>query len=1240
MSILSLDRFRTLEELEHFFEDILNSESKPKVFGLIDFDEEDYTCITKIIRECIFEVEEFSTGSLAISTFLVWTGILKYNGNFWAHVYEVLNIPFEEIAVQRKLGEIFLSTLRQHDMMFFTGGLRYVTPVLAHGCVANVYIDDYFNFIYNLYKKELSGDDLSFANVQPIVEQWRRESQNLMARNTLEELIEREAKLTRTLELFPLYETLGKLTELRKALSQSQLVDELIANLNDYIKKKKDFDDLFSKINEILEIFSKKSELCMKIEQLDLEILKRLLIMEEYIKDNTQATNLKFVRMSTSSKSIIDLVNINNQIANEVLKNLREELSKKRAESLSDFEEKLKNVYPGEIIEGLQFLEKQKELRKKINDLEQERLQRYSHQDLHDMTNCLPVIFNYEMNMQLIKEELQSIQNEIANHELINIRTNNLLSLLPEPVRIFILQGREVAERFIYESLNLLKRIVRSERIEDINLPSRLKTRIKESLEQKLSLAMTNTVRYIVRTTRNFNRYQEDENLYEESDKPHSRFRKPTMRLDPTGKSIQVILPEQVICDCDKLGTWEFKIKGDNIILGTKQLRYRRAGDMYRTKAIIEHLAKPCENYEFLIEDMDSHIEIKKWVLKLNRDYMLFSPEMKLIIGDEIPEKYDTIYLVTKAGCKVIPDIVIEREQLIAGWNDYEYTCLNLRDVESIILEKDGKTFGRLERMINTEPQLHGVKIVEWISLDGKQIYSTFSPSFVFSIRKDEDIRLYYINLVDETGQVISKPVKELIGQGFAGRTIEIPLSLLTKQMYGSFRLSLIKDMVPIWNQEFVLVPNLTVSLERYFSNNNESDSEILLKSDIPFKVTDIDKNVQLEGSDLVKILRTDRQRENVNLTVEFYNSIDRAKMIYETTFNLNVPRINWKFSEDEEWTTTPKEVWFDDLRSFQVKLPSYLLKTKPFLYLGSTDFYITGKRIGDDVVKFNLQEMTDILYELHSQEKVTTTGLYLGFKDENKNIIGQVLVANIRLLWEVKSFLIEISTDNPPVLHIQWKDLGKATDRVLSIRKLNKEFPEWRWKIKDGEYALNFENYLEQIEPGKYVFQFEIEDPWRDSGMEPSIRSSFIVQLVNPKKIIEEVVKGIKRIRILDIEGVESESEELPTNAQYWIQDIEPLVEDSLTGRRFRGRLCSQQRKDILDNSFWNFTVNWNSLLNGKFRITEIEDSQGDGIMYCKKCKSLFSDHREHEKCNKEGYVILPDGLLITLREEEHAQA
>lgn len=78
-------------------------------------------------------------------------------GNFWRNLSEILKLPLSENK-RVKLGQIFLATLRKYNLYEIQkhkDSNEYVQNILAHCIVPEKYLENYFEFLYSFYDRNL-----------------------------------------------------------------------------------------------------------------------------------------------------------------------------------------------------------------------------------------------------------------------------------------------------------------------------------------------------------------------------------------------------------------------------------------------------------------------------------------------------------------------------------------------------------------------------------------------------------------------------------------------------------------------------------------------------------------------------------------------------------------------------------------------------------------------------------------------------------------------------------------------------------------------------------------------------------------------------------------------------------------------------------------------------------------------------------------------------------------------------
>ena len=133
---------------------------KKKLVGDINITDEEYELLKQYFcKKCNTLIN--SSSHLIIdpifATALVQIGIKNYDGNFWGHVGDVLQISHLRSNWQTWIGESFLSTLQRYNKLALESNEK-VNNILMHGLVSDHYSNDLFEFLFAYYRIDLERD--------------------------------------------------------------------------------------------------------------------------------------------------------------------------------------------------------------------------------------------------------------------------------------------------------------------------------------------------------------------------------------------------------------------------------------------------------------------------------------------------------------------------------------------------------------------------------------------------------------------------------------------------------------------------------------------------------------------------------------------------------------------------------------------------------------------------------------------------------------------------------------------------------------------------------------------------------------------------------------------------------------------------------------------------------------------------------------------------------------------------
>ena len=132
-----------------------------KLIGDIPIDDNEYLLLktySKNIYSYIVDFEDsHETIDLLFSVALVQVGLREYDGNYWNHVEEFLDV--DKLATYHKtwIGQSYLNTLKYYNKIYIPidNRVKYVDNILLYTFIANKQVNDFFLFFYKYYEIDL-----------------------------------------------------------------------------------------------------------------------------------------------------------------------------------------------------------------------------------------------------------------------------------------------------------------------------------------------------------------------------------------------------------------------------------------------------------------------------------------------------------------------------------------------------------------------------------------------------------------------------------------------------------------------------------------------------------------------------------------------------------------------------------------------------------------------------------------------------------------------------------------------------------------------------------------------------------------------------------------------------------------------------------------------------------------------------------------------------------------------------
>lgn len=149
---------KTLSPEQKLLKRIKREVTKVKYLGDINIDDEEYKILIKRLKTVALSVTLTSAkkNDLLFAVALVQVGIRYYNGRYWPHISDILDMKIDGNK-QRLLGDRFHYTLKVNNKLVGEPN-AIVNNILMHCYVTNHYATDLFEFLFAYYQKDLNRD--------------------------------------------------------------------------------------------------------------------------------------------------------------------------------------------------------------------------------------------------------------------------------------------------------------------------------------------------------------------------------------------------------------------------------------------------------------------------------------------------------------------------------------------------------------------------------------------------------------------------------------------------------------------------------------------------------------------------------------------------------------------------------------------------------------------------------------------------------------------------------------------------------------------------------------------------------------------------------------------------------------------------------------------------------------------------------------------------------------------------
>lgn len=881
-------------------------------------------------------------------------------------------------------------------------------------------------------------------------------------------------------------------------------------------------------------------------------------------------------------------------VSKQELFQYKEQLSKLK-EEIAGYKMKLVKLGKGKLEDGLEELVQQRNIRREIEAIKREIS---SQIDIDVLLDSLLLIEEHP-DEDSLHVSLTEVQKQKLELERKMERSKKPLYSLNESTRTFLIQGGDISEKFVFNSLLLMQKLDQGdEKINGITLPSR----IARSMEKWW--------------------HQQGKSMLAAAQQPWSwreagdiTLRRPVIRLDTLERSLKVELPQQPVKEATGA---VFVIRGKSGAEWKKDVFIKKTKDgQFRTEPVILELERPESVYyfEFKCGEINRCWEING--LGGDKLCLLFNLRGELIEKEQLPT--GDVYLVAPAGSSIQPvQVIKEQERLTGRWSGYEYWYLHLDDVELVLVEsKTGVSI--LKRKGELEPKLlGGNRITVLRTKDNTPVYLGKLPELVFSLPDPEELYLYGVRL-DYLGGSLYLPLENLRKVICGGKDVYVPLAAVAGDVNGLCTVSLILRQNVIWTENCIVIPSTELRFDQDIychQMGKKEKGQLEISSECPFNFFVHPPAAILESSAYKVLIEFDTRQQQLSGEICYYVQEGQN---FRLEVCVDIPSVRWRKGETDTWKAEVEEIWHEDLGEVQLRLPPFI---SGLVTLALEDHrQVISRPIKKELVVIDLRQFSDALRE--SNQAIQT--LLLFFED---NRLPPFTLVRVRTRWQVAGIKIEQRLqDDVRTIVLEWEDLGRAFNRVVRFWPLDMPgISMIEQFIPDGVSRVEIFESKGRLPASRYRLQFAVDDPWGEDETllpEPDSENCIDVMIGSKDERLQDVLE-----MGLTIEAFECEGKKIPAGREYWIQNIH--ISPEFEGEeRFQGIVCTSNQDGkpiVLDYNPVSFYLEFEDCT----RLPFLLDKDRDGVMYCIRCRTLFWENA-HRECKNE--VIFPDYIHVVVR-------
>ena len=838
---------------------------------------------------------------------------------------------------------------------------------------------------------------------------------------------------------------------------------------------------------------------------------------------------------------------------------------------------------------------------------------------------------------QTLSQDLERLSSEQAEMKDRRNSSNDRILAYPDafpyvdkPIKRFLLYGGRTAQQVFGESAKLLQRTIDDESVPPAS-EFQLQSRIYDAF-----VSWWKKEGEIVNQGEDY------------QDASGQRFGRPIIYFDLNTREVMVKLPSQRALRNMVESSIEFHISG-----GSKKKSVSLPLHCHFLNDILVechefHTPIPfsATRYHFSLRSGDAILY--SWDIEATPSgspYLAFQQSSgRLLEAGKLTKS--RIILLLKNAYTIHPEscIRVAGDQLHGGWSSYSLWQLDLGKIDNLSLtHTDGRTLS-----LPITPELHrnpfpiNATPEQQIKMDGFPVYFETAPEFIIPVAETEEIYRWRLTIKHLGGEAPAIPKKMRLGElkdsllvwntehnGFL-----VPLNaseFFGDEPFGLFRIQFKKGHSQGYTFTFAVIPKLQVRFKDEIYLPREPSKTLRMAADIsidpqyrpvePLPPATIKNGlIYMRDQDVLRILLT-----NVDNPLE-----------------VEIPRLLWrirspksKTDDYRQWRhVIEEEIWYGDISSSEMfldlKFPSWF-RGEVTLRLQQKPQRHETRTINRGQVSFDLRAFDDALRKGPSVRSFTVS-----FTTPEAKTYEATLFS-IRTRWIAEDIeCIQTSSRDKIHLKINWNEKGMAGKKAVRLWKHNtfdEENPIASTTVSDGITTTTISGTLKNMPPGSYLVQIEEIDPWSVSKPTRPLghaENTKLIDIVKPKNLLQDEVLRI--IQVID----NNEHHRLANVYHLRIigrilnRNTSRLTEKKilLTDYNFGWYLGEfvHPHDDIDQQEFEQSNPVKFEYIRIRDRIHSIEDSNGDGTMYCKQCRKLFwNDERLKQEAERGHDLIGP---------------